>query len=154
MTNISKDDEIIDLTKYDDKFCIVCGKKLEMWEKLFCSRWCRVKNTASKIRWQNNRLLIGNKLIGYTVKAQKGLILVCPKKSKHKFRMYNSWGIPAVILDELIAKNFYKIRIVVDEGKKILDASPLNWKLKGFHHHSRGYEEQIQLREKDFDLIV
>lgn len=97
---------------------------------------------------------IDNKFIGYTVKGEYGLIFTMPKKKRHKFRMFDSWGIPENLLNELAEKKYWKIRIMIDGGERILMTSPEKWKQKGFKHRTKGYEPQIQLREKDFDMVI
>lgn len=102
----------------------------------------------------NKQTRINGRLVGYTIKGEHGPIFMMPKRKRHKFRMYNSWGIPQLLLDELIQKNYWLIKIIVQDADKILSVRPENWKRKGFEHRSKGFEPQMQLREKDFDKVV
>jgi len=103
--------------------------------------------TGRQVRWKG-------RLLGFYIKADEGLIFVSPRKLSHKFRMYNGWGINREFLNQLVETGVRQIRIVVDNGKKILITTPQRWKEKGIPHQSKGFEPQIVLREKDFDKVL
>lgn len=103
-------------------------------------------NTGRKVKWRG-------KLLGYYIKGERGLIFISPRKSYHKFRMYDGWGINELFLKHLIGVAVSQIRLIIDGGKKVLIVTPENWFRKGIPHRSKGYEPQIILREKDFDIV-
>ena len=96
---------------------------------------------GKQIRWEG-------KLLGFYIKGDDGLIFV------HKFKIYNGWGINKEFLKQLVETGISQIRIVVDNGKRILIVSPKKWQEKGIPHQSKGFEPQLVLREKDFDKVL
>lgn len=92
--------------------------------------------------------------IGYFHMGKGGIELILPrKKAAHRLRMYGgSYGINKEILDELVSTlAVTKIKVVVDDGKEVLITTPYSWKNRGIVHQTKGYEQQVHLREKDFD---
>lgn len=110
--------------------------------------------TGKQVRWNK-------KLLGYRIKAEKGLVLVIPKrryasgkKKSEWFRLFGGgWNINEEFLQHEIDIGVIKI-IVKDETKKVYITTPSKWKDRGIPFRADGYEPQISLKEKDFDLVV
>lgn len=103
----------------------------------------------------NKQVKWKGKLLGYYIKSKNGLIFVAPRyRKKHFFRMLKGYGINKQLLLHLIQINVYQIWIEEHDTGKILKVKPINWLKKGIEFHSdKTEDEQIILREKDFDNI-
>ena len=91
---------------------------------------------------------LGKRKLGFFINLENGVVFISPRKSEHKFRIYDGWGMNQELVEELNENGIIQIRIVVDKGKKILIASPKTWLEKGIRHTSKGFEPQIILPEE------
>jgi hypothetical protein len=94
------------------------------------------------------------RLIGYKRKELDGFVLICPRKAEHFFRNYSGWGLNREAVEVCLFEGFVRIKVVVDDGKKVLVTSPENWKERGHAVQFHGFEPQLILSEVDFDKVV
>lgn len=102
----------------------------------------------------NGRQVIWNgRKLGWITEGAKGFDFVSPRKASHKFRMFDGWGLSKELTKELEASQCQRIKIFVDNGKRILVSTPSKWLAKGVPYRAKDFEEQLVLREKDFDMV-
>lgn len=119
-------------------------KQTQLTKEIFVGKQIKIPDLKHKKK---------KRFVGYTIKGKKGPVFIIPRKSKHRLRLYDSWGLNELVLKDLRAKNYSEIRFVIDGGKRVLKTTPEHMISRGLPWRSEGYEPQIQLREKDFDKV-
>lgn len=101
-----------------------------------------------QVRWRG-------KLLGFYIKSKHGLIFVAPRyRKKHYFRIFEGYGFNKQFLLHLAQIGVWQIWIKEQDTGRILKAKPITWLKKGIEFHSAKTEdEQLVLRERDFDKI-
>ena len=105
-----------------------------------------------KLELEDGKELVRNNItIGHWKKTDKGFVLIMPRtKDRHRNETHESYGISKSLLEILAGTLQVKeLRIVVDNGKEVLTASPYTWNSKGTIRKGKG--EKIHLKEEDFD---
>jgi len=99
-------------------------------------------------RWLNNTAYLGNNYLGKIV----GTHFACVRDSKkHYFRIFQGWGFNKQLIESLIKKDIMEIRVIVDDGRRLLITTPQDVSMMGKNYQAQGYEPQFVLPEANFD---
>ena len=101
---------------------------------------------GKQVKWKG-------KLLGWFHQEKEGItFVIVRKKSKHLFRMYNSFNLNELFLKHLIDIGVRKIILKEEDEKKIYITTPQDWFQKGFLYQNPHYELQRCLPINKFQV--
>lgn len=104
----------------------------------------------------SNDVKLGERVIGHKVHTDRGVVFVCHRTPEHYFKIHQGFGMSMDILRTLDLHGVIEIRIVYHgkTGNRVYKTTPQNWIKKGKFYKAVEYEQQIVLKEDEFDEVV
>ena len=103
------------------------------------------------ITWKGNGAYLEDKNLGRI--NSEGYFISNRDIKEHFFRLFKGWGFNKELIEDLINKEIGQVRLIIDNGRKILIANPISVKFKGKDYQADDYEPQWILPEIEFEKI-